>query len=66
MRQSVPDVPGIASGNFNPRTRVECDKLVGYVYADSQYFNPRTRVECDEVKAIRYAMGDLISIHALV
>ena len=33
--------------NFNPRTRVECDRTKeepGYYLVD---FNPRTRVECD-------------------
>ena len=34
---------------FNPRTRVECDRMPDHSSRYVAYFNPRTRVECDAV-----------------
>ena len=34
-------------GDFNPRTRVECDSRSSTESRQLYHFNPRTRVECD-------------------
>ena len=39
--------------NFNPRTRVECDKRYRRLNRGLVYFNPRTRVECDWTKGFK-------------
>ncbi len=35
--------------NFNPRTRVGCDKFTRRSTRIDLYFNPRTRVGCDTI-----------------
>ena len=50
--------------DFNPRTRVGCDKRNGKSTVHCNYFNPRTRVGCDIRVNHRVSVFLLISIHA--
>ena len=49
--------------DFNPRTRVGCDRSTTVSPAASSNFNPRTRVGCDNLGLDKYPIFN-ISIHA--
>ena len=50
--------------NFNPRTRVGCDRAARRKNLWPSYFNPRTRVGCDAKIDTVFGAGTSISIHA--
>ena len=38
--------------NFNPRTRMGCDRMIDYIRMSKKDFNPRTRMGCDSTLTI--------------
>ncbi len=56
--------PAKPSTDFNPRTRMGCDKTRNRSKAEIQYFNPRTRMGCDYYDKYYTLYTFDISIHA--
>ena len=63
VRPMSASLTGRADNDFNPRTHVGCDSILGYEITGVSDFNPRTHVGCDGDVRPR-GLQAVISIHA--